>query len=186
MKNTNYFKKYFILEILIVIFVIAFDLFLKAYSEINLKGQSIPLIKGIVNLTYVENSGAAFGMLKDKQIFFKILTVIALGVFMYFLYRNRNENILLKISLALIIGGTTGNFIDRVNLNYVRDMIELKFINFAVFNIADSALTIGVILFAIYYLFIYKEPEKKDNNENTNDKTEEKENIENKDIAKNV
>jgi len=171
--NSSFFKKFFILEIIIVLFVIAFDLFLKAYSEFNYQGMSVPLIKGIVNLTYVENSGAAFGMLQNQQLFFKILTIIALGVFMYILYKNKNGNILLKISLALIIGGTTGNFIDRVKLNYVRDMIELKFIDFAVFNIADSALTIGVILFAIYYIFIYKEPATikkadavKDNSEN--------------------
>lgn len=170
MKGKKIVSKFFIIEIVTVMFVLAFDLFLKAYSELYLQGENVPFIKGIINLTYVENRGAAFGILQGRQVFFKILTVIALGVFMFFLYKNRGGNIVIRLSLALIIGGTAGNFIDRVNLNYVRDMIEFDFVNFAVFNIADCALTVGVTLFAIYYLFIYKEPDKKQKSLETQNK----------------
>lgn len=160
MKKLKFLHRFMIIEFMTVFAVLAFDLLLKIYSEINLKGNSVPLIKDIINLTYLENRGAAFGILQNQMIFFKIITVLALSAFIFYLYKNRGGNFLLRFSTALVIGGTAGNFVDRVKLGYVRDMIEVQFMDFAVFNIADSALTVGVILFSAYLLFIYKEPVK--------------------------
>jgi signal peptidase II len=158
--NRKFISRFFVIELIVVFVIIACDLLLKNYSEDNLQEQDVILLKGILSLTYTTNSGAAFGIFQNKQTFFKILTVIALCIFMYYLYRNRGGNIILRLSFAFIISGTTGNFIDRVKYNYVRDMLRFDFIDFPIFNIADSALTVGVTLFAIYFLFIFKEPEK--------------------------
>lgn len=153
-------KKYLLIEILIISAVLALDIFLKRYAETHLRDIRVRFIPGIINLVYVENRGAAFGILQGKLEFFLALTVIALAVFIFFLYKKRDGHWLLRLSLALIIAGTAGNFIDRVKTGYVVDMIEFDFVYFAVFNIADSALTVGATLFAVYYLFIYKEPQK--------------------------
>lgn len=161
MKGKTAFKKYMLLEIIIVFAVLAFDILLKRYAVENLQGSGrVTFISGILNLVYVENRGASFGMLQGKLWLFLTLTVIALAAFLVFLYKKRDGHLLLRLSLALIIAGTVGNFIDRVKAGYVVDMLEFGFFDFPVFNIADSALTVGVTLFAIYYLFIYKEPKK--------------------------
>jgi signal peptidase II len=153
-------KKYFIPEIIIVLAVLALDIFLKKYSEKYLINNPKVFIPGVINLVYVENRGAAFGIFQNALAFFIILTIIALAAFIFFLYKKRDGHFLLRLALVLIISGTAGNFIDRVKAGYVIDMIELDFMEFAIFNIADSALTVGTVLFAIYYLFIYKEPVK--------------------------
>lgn len=154
----GFIKKYRILEILIVEFVLALDFWLKAYAARNFQNQSIKFIPGLINLTYFENNGAAFGMMSGQMTFFFIITAIIVPVVLIYLVKSVDENPILKISLALIFAGAVGNFVDRVALGYVRDMIDFAFMRFAVFNIADAALTIGTVLLCIYILFIYKEP----------------------------
>lgn len=152
----------FLMEALIIAAVIAFDLLLKAYAEDNLVGRNVPLISGLLSLTYVQNRGAAFGMFQGGIPVFIFITIIAFFAFFFLLYKQRNGHFLFRLSMALIIGGTAGNFVDRVKLGYVRDMLNFDFIRFPVFNIADSALTVGATLLCVYYLFLYKEPERAD------------------------
>lgn len=114
-------------------------------------GGSKQLIPGIIELTNLRNSGAAWSIFEGQQTFFTIITIIAIIVIGYFIWQYR-KNIPMLIGLSLIMAGTIGNFIDRLRQGYVVDMFETTFINFPIFNIADMFLTIGVIWLIICIL----------------------------------
>jgi signal peptidase II len=119
-------------------------------------GESIEIIKNVLYITSHRNRGAAFGILQGQMwLFFIITTIVLLGVIYYFHTEGR-KGLLLGLSLSLILGGAIGNFIDRIFRGEVVDFVDVKIINydFPIFNIADSALVVGVILIAIYMLFI--------------------------------
>lgn len=123
-------------------------------------GESFPLIKGLINITSVRNTGAAWNMFDGQLIFFIIITIIALAIFLYFFTKADfyNEK-LYSYSLTMIIAGTIGNFIDRMFYpnHEVVDMFEFAFMKFPVFNFADMLLVIGIIIFAIKIIFFTKE-----------------------------
>ncbi len=108
---------------------------------------SVPLIKvgetEVLNLTYVENTGAAFGMLKDAPWVFNTLSVVGITAMSLYLFLGHYESMLSGISLAMVISGGIGNMIDRASLGYVVDFIDFRLINFAVFNGADSFVCVG-------------------------------------------
>ena len=111
--------------------------------------KSYPLITNIFHLTYAENTGAAFSILRDKQLLLIILTLIIIIALLFYLIRNlKTDQIFLKLPLSLIIGGALGNLIDRVRLNYVVDMLDFTLINYPVFNMADVFVVSGVVIFA--------------------------------------
>ena len=114
-------------------------------------GGSKQLIPGIIELTNLRNSGAAWSIFEGQQTFFTIITIVAIIVIGYFIWQYR-KNIPMLIGLSLIMAGTIGNFIDRLRQGYVVDMFETTFINFPLFNIADMCLTIGVIWLIICIL----------------------------------
>lgn len=105
-------------------------------------------IPGLLSLTNLRNDGAAWSILQGQQWFFTIISIVALVVLGYFLWRFRHQR-MYAFSISLILAGTIGNFVDRLRLGYVVDMFQLNFINFPIFNIADMCLTIGVIWLAI-------------------------------------
>ncbi|MBB6675359.1 signal peptidase II [Cohnella nanjingensis] len=112
-------------------------------------GQQITIIPGVFGLASVRNRGAAFGMLQDQRSFFLIATsVVLVGVSLY-LRKTYREKKLLSYGLALILGGALGNFIDRVFKGEVVDMLHVRFIDFPVFNVADSFLCMGVLILLI-------------------------------------
>jgi signal peptidase II len=113
-------------------------------------GESIPLIEGFLHLTFVRNPGAAFGMLPYQTIFFVIITVAVVLFIVYYYRLLSTDHRLLRFSLALLLGGAIGNLIDRLRTGYVVDFIDFK-IWPPVFNIADSAIVIGIGLFLIAY-----------------------------------
>lgn len=111
--------------------------------------DTVPIIKNVIHLTYVENRGAAFGMFKDQRWIFMITsTVMIIGLLAY-LYLGLAENKLYEISIAMIISGGIGNMIDRIALQYVIDFIDFRLINFAVFNGADSFVCVGAGLLVL-------------------------------------
>lgn len=103
-------------------------------------------IPGLFSLTYLRNYGAAFSILQNQQLLFLILTIVVIGAAMLYLVKNYQKSLWLVASLVLIIAGGLGNFIDRLRLGYVVDMVQLDFMDFAIFNVADSYLSVGVIL----------------------------------------
>ncbi len=132
------------------------DILLKNFTVEKIQGtDGIVLIPGIIKLTYATNDGAAWSMLRGRQEFFIILTVAVLIVVAYILVRGYIKGWFGVLSLAACIGGTIGNFIDRVKQGYVVDMFETLFVDFPIFNIADIFLTLGCIALGIYILFFY-------------------------------
>lgn len=112
-------------------------------------GEIRTFLSPIFSLTYVRNYGAAFSMLQNQQWFFALVTFIVIGTAIYYLIKNIRGHWSILLSLILIISGGLGNFIDRVRLGYVVDMVHLDFMDFAIFNVADSYLTVGVVVLAL-------------------------------------
>lgn len=148
------------LELLLIAAILILDLVFKHIMAAwlpTLPGGRYSLIDGVFELAYVENRGAAFGMLQNARWFFLVLTVIAVGFLGWFLYRYRGQmHARIRIALALIIAGAIGNFVDRLFLGYVRDMFYFSLIDFAVFNVADAAITVGGIGLVVDSVFTKK------------------------------
>ena len=135
--------------------------------------NTVPLIKDVLHLTYVENTGAAFGMLKDHRWVFIVISIIAIIVFLAYLYLGHTDSTLSGISLAMIISGGIGNMIDRLAFGYVVDFIDFRLINFAVFNGADSFVCVGaglLILSLILEMIKESKADKVKNEGNTAEK----------------
>lgn len=112
-------------------------------------GQSIPLIEGVFHLTSHRNRGAAFGILQNQRWFFILITVLIVVGIVYYLRRLGRSKPLISYALALILGGAVGNFLDRLLNGEVVDFLDFTLINYPIFNIADSAIVIGVCLFIL-------------------------------------
>ena len=110
-------------------------------------GQSIPLINNIFHLTYTQNTGAAFGILKNHQLIFILFALFVISLILYYWQRIPQKNIII-VPIGLILGGTIGNLIDRLRFQYVIDFLDFRI--WPTFNIADSAITIGAILLIFY------------------------------------
>ncbi|RZT23016.1 signal peptidase II [Fictibacillus sp. BK138] len=123
-------------------------------------GQSIPVIDQVLYITSHRNRGAAFGILQDQRYFFIIITVIVVGAVVYYLQKHATDR-LLKIALALVLGGALGNFIDRLLRGEVVDFVDVYIgsYDFPIFNVADSALVIGVGLIFIQSFMESKQKE---------------------------
>ena len=117
------------------------------------------LIPGVFQLQYLENRGAAFGLLQNARIFFLAVTLIALAAVIYVLVRLplKRRYIVLRFLMVLIAAGAVGNMIDRVFLGYVRDFLYFSLIDFPIFNVADIYVTCATILLILLLLFYYKE-----------------------------
>ena len=144
--------KDFILFTLTIIIGIVVDQISKFIAATYLtKVDTVPIIKDVLHLTYVENRGAAFGILKNHRWIFITVSALAIIVITVILFKGAVENRLQCFSLALIVSGGIGNMIDRLLLGYVVDFIDFRLINFAVFNLADSIVCIGagILIFSL-------------------------------------
>jgi len=153
-------SKRIVLSTAFVLVLLAIDQFTKYLAVTYLKPiREIVLIDGVFSLLYHENSGMAFGLFQDGRWFFVVLTVVALGFFIYYyisLPKTRYHD-KMRFFLLMFMGGALGNFVDRVMHGYVVDFFFFSLINFPVFNMADVFLTIAVFCLAFIMLFI-KEP----------------------------
>ena len=121
-------------------------------------GPSIVVIPHLLGLRYLENTGMAFSMLSGKTVFLAAVTAIALVVMAYFLFVKKSGDSFERFCFILIFAGGVGNLIDRVFQGYVIDYFEFLFMDFAIFNVADVYVCVGVGLYAIYtfYTEFYK------------------------------
>ena len=138
----------------LAVFVAVIDQVLK-YLVVNFLDKTNPteIIPNLFSLTYVENKGAAFGMLSDARWIFITFTIIITAFLIYILFKKRINNKLFLTSVVLIIGGGIGNLIDRIFLGYVVDFLSISFFP-PVCNFADYCITIGAVLLVIYILFM--------------------------------
>jgi len=116
-------------------------------------------IPGFLRLSFVENRGAAFGILQGQRLIFVVFTVVVAVAIIYYFIKIPNEKNCnkLKFSLILILAGAVGNCIDRICRGYVIDFFDFEFMDFYVFNVADICVVIGIILLAVFMLFVFKE-----------------------------
>ena len=115
---------------------------------------SYPLWEDVLHLTYVENTGAAFGMLKDHRWVFLVISTVALGGMIVYMFLNKNRHPLETVAVAFIVGGGIGNMIDRIARGFVVDFVDVKCIPFwkYIFNVADIFVCVGCGLFILYVL----------------------------------
>lgn len=153
-------KLILLLDIIAVIAFVALDQFTKYLAVIHLKDKPAYIIlNGILELNYLENRGAAFGMLQNQKVFFIFVAVVILGVIGYVLFKTPDSKKyrILHLLLSLIAAGAIGNMIDRIRFDYVVDFIYFVLINFPIFNVADIYVTISAIALVILLLFVYTE-----------------------------
>lgn len=152
--------KLLLFDLIFLIILVSIDQVTKYAAVIKLKNEpAFNIIDGVLQFNYLENRGAAFGMLQNQKIFFVFIAVIFLSVIVYVLYKTPNDKKyrMLHILLILIAGGAIGNLIDRLRLDYVVDFIYIVLINFPIFNIADMYVTFATAILVIQVLFVYKE-----------------------------
>ena len=139
-----------IINILIIVLCIAADQLTKICAAANLKDIStLPIIENIFHFTYVENRGAAFGMLADHRWVFMILSVVGIAAIFVYLTVTKPKSWWMRLARCFIVGGGVGNMIDRIARGYVIDFIDCRFIDFYVFNVADSFVCVGCAMFII-------------------------------------
>lgn len=144
---------------LIGLFILGLDQFTK-YLVVRFmeEGESIPVLGKYLELTSHRNSGAAWGMFQDQMIFFYVVTVVVVAILVYVYIKEAKGNFLLQLAIVMLMAGSLGNFIDRILFQEVVDFIDvlIVFYDFPIFNVADSALTIGVILMLLEFFFTGK------------------------------
>ena len=161
--NTNMSKKkkiFLIVDFLMIIFLVFLDQFTKYLAVAKLKDKaSFPIIRNVLELQYLENKGAAFGMLQNQKAFFILIAVLIMVIIVYVLalVPDDKKYNALHILLVMVGSGACGNMIDRFRTNYVVDFIYFKLINFPIFNVADIYVTVSTFLLLILFLFYYKE-----------------------------
>ena len=152
-------KDYILYSVIIAVGILADQLTkILTFCLMNV-GDSITLIPGVLNIKYVQNRGAAFGMLADQRWIFIVVSTLAILVFSLYLYLGHAQSALYGVSLSMVISGGIGNMIDRIALGYVVDFIQFEFVKypvfdngeaiwrtFPVFNGADSFVCVGAAL----------------------------------------
>ena len=153
-------RNFIIFDFILIIILIAIDQYTKYLAVLHLKDKpAFSIIDGVFELNYLENRGAAFGMLQNQKGFFILISCIVLLAICYILIKipeDKKYNIL-HLLLVLIASGAVGNMIDRIRLEYVVDFFYFVLINFPIFNMADIYVSVACILLTIVMLFIYKE-----------------------------
>ena len=148
----------FLYYTLFVCGIVAADQFTKYLTVANIElFQDIPFIPGLLQLTYVQNTGAAFSSFEGQQWLFAIVFVIFTGIILWEYFKKPMPfTTFERWCIAAIYGGGLGNMIDRIRLGYVVDMIETKFMVFPVFNVADCFITCGCIAMMVSLVFFNK------------------------------
>lgn len=144
------------MEFLILILGLLLDRITKMWALNSLSGfKDITIIKGFFSFSYLENRGAAFGILQNKTLFLSMITLLITIAIIYYLIKYKPTSKLLRISLCFIISGAIGNLIDRLWYKYVVDFILLHYKDiyyFPTFNVADMLVVIGTVLLVIYLI----------------------------------
>ncbi len=148
---------------LLIIVLVIVDQVVKLWVRGNIPlGENIPFIPYLMDLSYVQNTGAAFSIFEEHTWVLTIVSLLASIAIAVALYKGVFKHLWGKLSLAVILAGAIGNLIDRALFSFVTDMFRTTFINFAVFNVADICVVLGGISMCIYVMFFYDKWESKD------------------------
>lgn len=154
--------KNYMAAFLVIAVAIFLDQYTKYLAVINLKDNAaLALWEGVFELSYLENRGAAFGLLQNRQIFFIAITfvIFAFVIYCYIRIPKTGRYLPLRLCGIFIVSGAAGNLIDRIRLGYVVDFFYFKLIDFPVFNVADIYVTVSFAALLILIFFYYKEEE---------------------------
>jgi signal peptidase II len=164
-----YLKKKYLILLATVAVAVLLDFITKACIDSNMSlHESVVVIGGLLNITYVRNPGAAFSFLASaspgfRSVFFLTVTILSIVLVLYYIAKSKAEEPLMIFALSLILSGALGNFIDRVRIGEVIDFIDVHLgaYHWPAFNVADSAITVGacIMLFALF-----KRPKEHDSN----------------------
>ncbi len=154
-------KKSYWISILAIIVGVILDQYTKLLAVKHLKDAPIPIIDGVFELHYLENRGAAFGILQNQQTFFLIMGVLMLIAALIIMIRLPDVKRLVPLKACVVAtsAGAIGNMIDRVRLNYVIDFLYFELIDFPIFNVADIYVTLAAVALICLIMFYYKEEE---------------------------
>ena len=125
-------------------------------------GTSVGFLPGIMDLTYVQNTGAAFSLFREHTWLLALISAVASVVLVVLLIRRVFSSTAANVLLSVVLSGAVGNLIDRLFLGYVTDMFKTTFMNFAVFNVADICLVCGIIALCVYVVFFESREKKED------------------------
>ena len=151
--NKSLRNKFIVMSVLIVV-ILVLDLVTKYIIDgMYEEGTGVSAIPGLFNIISVHNYGAAWGIFEGSQVMLIIMSLISLGIFIWYFIVEKKKSWLLIVTFAFLFAGCLGNLYDRIVFGYVRDFIQFAFWqSFPIFNFADTFLTIGVIMFIIYLL----------------------------------
>ena len=153
-------SKLYIIDAVIFAIAVLLDRLAKLYAVKSLKDRpAVPIVSGILEFQYLENKGAAFGLLKGQKSFIILVGVIVILACLYVLVKSpgKKKYISCHVLLSLILAGAVGNLCDRILYDYVVDFIYFSFIKFPIFNIADIFITVATAVLVLLLLFYYKE-----------------------------
>lgn len=153
---------YYLVGLVWTLALVFLDQKLKAFAVAELKNTGgAQLLPGVLRLSYVENRGMAFGLLQDARTFFLIITFLVLCLFCaaFHAIPEKKRFVPLSAGVVLLTAGALGNFWDRLKLGYVVDYLQLEFMDFPVFNLADCYLTWTAFILFLLLLFFYKNEE---------------------------
>ena len=141
--------------LILTVALVALDQLVKLLVLNNIApGAHVPFIPHLLELTYVQNTGAAFSLFEEHTWILALISLAMSVVLSLALWKNFFRHPLGKVTLTLLLAGAVGNLIDRVFRGFVVDMFNVLFMNFAVFNVADICVVVGGIAAALYYLFL--------------------------------
>jgi len=146
-------------SVIIIIIDQVTKLMIKNYMQLS---ESISLIGNVIRLTYIKNPGMAFGILIGGKLFYTVFASLACVVILIYLFRLKPENFWARFALASILGGAVGNLIDRLMYSEVVDFIDIRVIRWPVFNFADIAITIGMVILIAVVVFEKNREESED------------------------
>ena len=148
---------------LLAALIVAADQGVKYLVRANIAlGQHVSFLPGVMDLTFVKNTGAAFSMLEDHTWLLTLLSGVVAVILAVLLARRILPHWFGQLALGLLLGGAVGNFIDRLLLGYVTDMFAAAFVNFPVFNVADIAVVVGGVLLCFHVILFMKDEDKKE------------------------
>ena len=147
---------------LLVLILVAVDQVVKVLVRTNIPlGESVPFIPHLMDLTYVQNTGAAFSLLRNHTWLLALISLVVAAALVAAIWRRVFTHPFGRSALSVVLAGAVGNLIDRVLFGYVTDMFMTTFITFAVFNVADICVVLGGIATVVYVLFFYDRLEKR-------------------------
>ena len=164
MHRDKRFAKLYIIDSAVMLVLFLLDQYTKHLAIRHLKGNpAVPLIDGVLELQYLENTGSAFSLFQGQKVFILIMGFVFLSAVLFFLWKLpvKKKFLAVHILAAVLIAGALGNIVDRIRYDFVVDFISFVLIHFPVFNVADMCIVSGCILGLIYYQWFYEKYDKR-------------------------